>query len=91
MKNHKLIFTVSILFASLTVTGCGPSKEDLAAKERARIEQEKQAQADAAKANKAITDMNKKMFSKMNASRTGSQEAQPTQNPPEKKSESPKP
>lgn len=90
MKNHKLILTVSILVAVLSLTGCGPSKEELAAKERARIELEKQAQADAAKANKAITDMNKKMFSKMNASRTGSQAAEPTQNPPEK-ADTPKP
>lgn len=76
------------------VAGCGPSKEELAARERARLELERQALEDAKKANKAITEMSKKMFSRMNASRTGAPAAPtpPAQpSPTTAKSESTKP
>lgn len=62
----------------LILVGCGPSKDELAARERARIEQEKQAAKDAEKANKAITDNNKKMFSRMNSSSPGSTSPEPS-------------
>lgn len=71
MRTHKLgLVLVAFVFA-LAFTGCGPSKDELAARERARLEAEKQATADAAKANKAITDMNKKMFGRTNNSTSG--------------------
>jgi hypothetical protein len=88
MKNVSRIFLVGLPLV-FCVVGCGPSKEELAARERARLELERQAQADAAKANKAITEMNKKMFSKMNASRTGAPN-RPPEPPAPTKSESPK-
>ena len=49
------------LFLILAVTGCGPSKAELEAKERARIEAEEAVGREAAIANKAITGMNKKI------------------------------
>ena len=86
MKTDKRIVVAALALLAGSVVGCGPSKEELAARERARLEVERQAQQDAAKANKAITEMNKKMFSRMNASRTGTpvpatQPAQPPQQP----------
>jgi len=48
-------------------SGC--SNKDKEAKER--LEQEQQAASDAAKANKAITNVNQSMFSRMNASTPG--------------------
>lgn len=71
MKPFKPIISVALALFAVGLAGCGPSKEELAARERARLELERQAQENAAKANKAITDMNKKMFRQMNASRTG--------------------
>lgn len=65
-------FKVCLLAPLFLLVGCGPSKDELAARERQRIEQEKQAAKDAEKANKAISDNNKKMFSRMNASSPGS-------------------
>jgi hypothetical protein len=53
---------LSFLFASvLVLTGCGPSKTELAKKERARLELEEQQLREAERANKAITEMNKKL------------------------------
>jgi hypothetical protein len=67
---------VGLIFA-VFVTGCGDSQAEKAAKERERqrIEQEKQAQIEAEKANKAITANNQKMFSRMNASSPGATES----------------
>ncbi|HEY9248094.1 MAG TPA: hypothetical protein VIO38_03140 [Rariglobus sp.] len=62
MKIHVLIITIGL---SLFVTGCGPSKAEREAEERARIELEQQAERERAAANKAITDMNQKMFKKL--------------------------
>ena len=81
MKHAK--FIICAFAASLVVlfTGCGPSKDELAARENARIEQEKQAARDAEKANKAITDNNKKMFGRMNSSTPGATPPPPTTQP----------
>jgi hypothetical protein len=61
MQNKLILFFLSFALA-LALTGCGPSKAELAAKERQRLELEEQARRDAEKANKAITEMNKKAF-----------------------------
>jgi uncharacterized protein YggU (UPF0235/DUF167 family) len=53
-----IVPVLGLLLAALV--GCGPSKEELAARERARLELERQAQADAGKANEAITEMNQR-------------------------------
>lgn len=93
MKFRRPIIVSALALLAVSLVGCGPSKEELAERERARLELERQAQADAAKANKAITDMNKKMFKQMNASRTGAktQDTTPTQPAPAAKSEPAKP
>jgi len=94
MKARKKTLTPLLALLVAGLAGCGPSKDELAARERARIEAERKAQEDAAKANKAITDMNQKMFSRMNASRTGAPQQPanpPVPTPPPAKTESPKP
>lgn len=59
MKIHNVIlFSVALV---LCTAGCGPSKAERAAKERERIELEEKAQAEARKANEAITNNNKKL------------------------------
>jgi len=85
MKPLKIGFTVAVAVLALALVGCGPSKDELAARERARLEAEKQAEADAAKANKAITDINKKMFGRINASTPGAPTPPPVQPTPETK------
>lgn len=67
MKTKHTFIGIACIAAALVVSGCGPSKEEIEAqeRERARLELERQAQEDAAKANKAITEMNKSMFSRM--------------------------
>lgn len=81
MKSPNSILCVVITSLALSVAGCGPSKDELAARENARIEQEKQAARDAEKANKAITENNKKMFGRMNSSSPGASTPEPTPNP----------
>ncbi len=61
MQNKLPLIILSFALA-FAFTGCGPSKAELAAKERQRLELEEQARRDAEKANKAITEMNKKAF-----------------------------
>jgi TRAP-type C4-dicarboxylate transport system permease large subunit len=65
MKHHKSI----LLLAGLAFIFSGCSNKDKEAQQR--LEQQRQAEADAAKGNKAITNMNQSMFSKMNASTPG--------------------
>jgi TRAP-type C4-dicarboxylate transport system permease large subunit len=78
MKHRKSI----LLFAGLAFIFSGCSNKDKEAQQR--LEQQRQADADAAKANKAITNMNQSMFSKMNASTPGATATTPsaTTNPP---------
>lgn len=59
MKPHNIIlFSIALV---LGTAGCGPSKAEREAKERERIELEERAQAEARKANEAITNNNKKL------------------------------
>ena len=62
MKSITIILT---LVLSLLVTGCGPSKAEREAQERARIELEEKTRREAEAANKAITEMNQNMFKKL--------------------------
>jgi len=71
MKPHRRFKLAALIALAAVFIGCSESRKDREARERARLEQEKQAERDAAKANKAITDMNKKMFGRMNASSPG--------------------
>jgi hypothetical protein len=57
----KILMLIIALSLALLVTGCGPSKAEREAQERARIELEEKTRREAEDANKAITDMNKKL------------------------------
>ena len=57
---------IPVLFvAVLLLAGCGPSKTELAEKERARLELEEKQRLEAERANQAITEMNKKLGRKV--------------------------
>jgi hypothetical protein len=71
MITHRRIEWAALIVLAVILAGCGESRREREARERARLEQEQQAERDAAKANKAITDMNRKMFGRMNASSPG--------------------
>ena len=53
---------ITLATLAFALTGCGPSKEEKAAQERARFELEERARQDTIKANKAITEMTKRAF-----------------------------
>ncbi|MBL9207343.1 MAG: hypothetical protein JNN01_19845 [Opitutaceae bacterium] len=53
-----------LLALAFGFAGCGPSKTERDAKERERRALEEKSREEAEQANKAITDMNKKMFGK---------------------------
>lgn len=63
MKTPKALISAVTLISLVAVSGCSESKQEQAAKEneRKRIEAEEQAQKDVQKANKAITEMGKKI------------------------------
>ncbi len=64
MKTTALIF---LLGFSICTVGCGPSKaeREAAERERQRLELEEKSRRETEAANKAITDMNQKMFKKL--------------------------
>ena len=61
MKASRFMVVFSGLSLFFAASGCGLSKEEREAKERARIEAEEASLRDAAIANKAITGMNQKL------------------------------
>lgn len=58
MKSLLLILTLGL---SALLVGCGPSKAERDAQERARMELEEKSRREAEAANKAITENNKKL------------------------------
>ena len=68
--NSRFIAVTVLVAVCAAVSGCG-SKEQ-AARERERMDLEEQSRRDAEAANKAITDLNRKMFAR-----------KPTENPAE--------
>ena len=86
MKTRETITSALIIVSLATLTACSDARQEQAAKEneKKRLEAEQQAQADAAKANKAITTNNQKMFSRMNASSPGAKATEDTAQPPSK-------
>ncbi len=92
MKQTNAIRGLAFVIAAFAIGGCGPSKEEIEAQERARLELERKALQEADQANKAITDINKSMFSRMNSSTTApkqpaEQEANKEIPPPEDSAE----
>ena len=65
MKTERRIVIAALAVVIGGIAGCGPSKEELAAKERARLDAEAQARRDEQRANKAITEMGKKLGRKV--------------------------
>jgi len=62
MKPNRLT-TIALAFAAVvTVAGCGPSREEIAAQEQARFELEEKARQEAVRGNKAITEMTNRTF-----------------------------
>lgn len=59
MKTN-LIFTIAVFGSAIALAGCGRSREEIE-HERKRLEMEEQAQRDLKRANKAISDMGKKI------------------------------
>ena len=55
------LFATMMFGSVLVLAGCGPSRQELADKERARLELEERSQQEAETANKAITRMNQKL------------------------------
>jgi hypothetical protein len=76
MKVAKLSLLSVILSLAFAATGCGPSKADLAAKEHERLELEERARLERDAANKAITEMNKKMFRQLTPEERAQREAE---------------
>ena len=54
--------TVMLLLALVFSTGCGPSAAEREIRQRERLKLEETQRREAEAANRAITDMNKKMF-----------------------------
>ena len=61
MRALRFLLLAGTIGVVIAVTGCGPSKAEREATERARLEAEEASQRDAAIANKAITGMNQKL------------------------------
>lgn len=85
MKTNRSITCILILFVGALV-GCGPSREELERRERARLEQEKQAQQAVQKSNEAVNEVSKKLGRKPPGLDLGvstqTQPATPTPTPP---------
>ncbi len=61
MKTNPFIATVALVLLSGLLTGCGPSREEIEQRERARLEQERQAQQAIQKSNDAVNEVSKKL------------------------------
>lgn len=85
MKTNRL-FVCSLLLLVGVLAGCGPSREELDRRERARLEQEKQAQEAIQKSNEAVNEVSKKLGRKPPALDLGvstqTQTATPVMPPP---------
>ena len=61
MNRTKLTILAGALAFGLVITGCGPSKNEREAQERARLELEERSRQEIEAANKAITNVNRKL------------------------------
>lgn len=83
MKTERL-FLLSTALALGLLTGCGPTAAERAAKERERLEQEKQAQREIQKSNEAVNEVSKKLGRKPPAMDLGVQTQTVPVSPPPK-------
>ena len=60
MKTN-LSLTLALLLLGGALAGCVPSREEIERRERARLEQEKQAQQAIQKSNEAVNEVSKKL------------------------------
>jgi hypothetical protein len=67
----KALPSVACAVLLLAVSGCGPSRDEVRAREAERLRLEQDAQAAAQKANAAITEMNRKLGRKPPAMNLG--------------------
>ena len=70
MTRRQTTFVVGLVLGMLLVSGCGDKKAD---KERTRLELDEQARRETEAGNKAITDLNQRMFGKKPAVPTGTE------------------
>ena len=61
MISYKVFMSGIFLGLALVFSGCGPSKAEREARDRARLDLEEQSRGEADRANKAITGMNQKL------------------------------
>ncbi len=61
MNRAKMIVIVGAFSVGTVITGCGPSKSEREAQERARLELEERSRQETEAANKAITEVNRKL------------------------------
>jgi hypothetical protein len=61
MKTHRRIQLAALIALAVIFTGCGESKKDREARERARLEQEQQAERAIEKSNEAVNEVSKKL------------------------------
>ena len=86
--NSRFVTVLALVALCAALPGCD-SKEK-AARERDRMDLEEQARRDAETANKAITDMNRKMFARKSAEKPA-EAPTPAQPKPEEKKPEPAP
>lgn len=84
MKLRHVILTVSIVFGAQFFGGCGSKEEERARveKERARLELEEKARREGEVGNKAITDINRRMFGKKPVTPAADEGAKPDEKKP---------
>ena len=61
METKHLILLGAMVATSALLGGCGPSRGEFEQRERARIEQERQAQQAIQKSNEAVNEVSKKL------------------------------
>jgi hypothetical protein len=79
--NARFIIMVALVGVCAALPGCGSKEKE--ARERARMELEEKSRRETEAANKAITDMNRKMFGRKPADKPT--DAPPPAKPEEKK------
>jgi coenzyme F420-reducing hydrogenase gamma subunit len=64
VKTKRFVLLGAIVAMNVLLAGCGPSREEIEKRERARLEQEKEAQKAIRKSNEAVNEVSKKLSRK---------------------------